>query len=47
MLLPLFAKLAAGGLGAYDDFQTLTGAEKLSSPFQNSLWGCAGLSFWP
>lgn len=30
MLLPLLAMLAAGGIGAYDDFQTLTGAEKLS-----------------
>ncbi len=30
MLLPLVAMLAAGGLGAYDDFQTLVGAEKLS-----------------
>jgi phospho-N-acetylmuramoyl-pentapeptide-transferase len=30
MLLPLVAMLAAGGLGAYDDFQTLAGAEKLT-----------------
>jgi hypothetical protein len=29
MLPSLLTMPAAGGLGAYDDFQTLTGAEKL------------------
>jgi phospho-N-acetylmuramoyl-pentapeptide-transferase len=37
-LLPLAAMLAAGGLGIFDDFQTLVGAEKLSG-HETWFWG--------